>query len=74
MQRIGRAKFRPVADVAKDAGLEKDERILSARQRAVANALAAVGALDKAAVDGAEIRVHVPRPADMQEFLRYGDY
>ena len=74
-KRIGRAKFRPVAVPAEDAGLgSKGRRILRARQRAVDNAAAACAALDRTEVDGATIRVEGARPADMKEYSRYGDY
>ncbi|GMH84210.1 hypothetical protein TrST_g13489 [Triparma strigata] len=72
--KIGRAKFRPVSNPANDKHLNKTERILSARQRAIDNARAAVEGLDKANIDSSEIRVHLARKADMKEFVRYGDY
>lgn len=72
--KIGRAKFRPVADATEDGALDKVERILQARQRAVDNAAAACDALDRTLVDGHEIRVEIARPADMNEYTRYGDY
>jgi hypothetical protein len=74
-KRIGRAKFRATADAEADAGLPKDEAILVARQRAVANAIAACAALDRSALGGAAgVRVERARPADWTEYRRYGDY
>jgi len=72
--RIGRAKFRPVAIPVEDAGLDKTQRILAARQRAVDNAEAACKAIDKIEIDGQEIRLTGARRADMKEYTRYGDY
>ena len=56
--KIGRAKFRAVGEPG-DASLDKPQRIINARQRAVDNAAAACRALDHSEVDGKAIRVEV---------------
>ena len=73
--RIGRAKFRPVAvQRTKDEKVDKVERIMEARQKAVDNANAASLALDMTEIDGQKIRIESARPVDMKEYTRYGDY
>jgi len=72
--RIGRAKFKARACEEEDKVLEKNEQILTARQRAIDSAVAACEAFDYWEVDGEEIRVGGARAVDMKEYLRYGDY
>jgi hypothetical protein len=66
-------KFRSVGS-AEDAGQGEVERIMRARERAIANAKKAAEELDGRVVGGSEMRVGVARKADMKEYTRYGDY
>lgn len=73
-KKIGRAKFRAQGH-ADDRTLAKDQAITTARNRAIANADAAVTAIDnKLEVGGKIIRCEKSRPADLIEYTRYGDY